>query len=71
MIALFVIYLWALINTFSKIKLLGKGGLKVEEKALLQQFTIFAVAYITRGIWGIIIDTVDEGSARHDHLHAV
>ena len=53
-----MIYLWALINSFSKIKLLGKGGLKVEEKALLQQFTIFAVAYVTRAIWGIVIDTL-------------
>ena len=48
MSGLFVLYLVTMLYTFDKLKLLGIGNLKAEQKATFHQFSVFAVAYVTR-----------------------
>ena len=67
MTGLFILYLSTMLYTFSTLRRLHID-LKKEEKAILQQFTVFAISYVTRAIYKFQVNYTEENYYKYTHL---
>ena len=64
---LFILYLSTMLYTFHNLKRLGIH-LQAEEKAILWQFTVFAVSYVTRAIYKFAVNYIETDYYHKTHL---
>ena len=67
MTGLFILYLSTMLYTFSTLRRLHID-LKKEEKAILQQFTVFAISYVTRAIYKFQVNYTEYDYYQWTHL---